>query len=675
MLTVLENTEPNITVTNLASHVTKLWELAVREKSNAHQAMIDSLDQYNARYSPAKLAEIRKMGGSEVFVALTTTKCNAAISWLQDILFQPNSRPWDVEPTPIPELPPEIESQITQQTIEECVMILQQNAMLAGQQDVAQLIMDHKHHISKRVIRKLKERSKEILEEAKLKIDDQLWEGGWYHALKTCLFDLVVLKLATIKGPVYRKVKRFNRTLNRMTGQYENSVTEEIMPTFERVSPFNIYPLPGVTDIRKGGVFEKMTLTRSDLYDLIGVEGFNEDAIRAVLSEFATGGLKDWTSFDSSATRAKTDNMANETMQTEDIDCLAFWGSISGKLLIEYGVEEVDDPERDYQVCLWKIGRHVIKAMLNPDPLGETIYSSAGYSDLPDSFWKKNLPELISDLQQICNATARAICNNSAMASGPMVEVDIARVTVEQGQPFIYPWKVIESTDTMMSGSNAVKFYQPQVIVEQLMSVFDYYSKLADQYSVPSFAHGDTNIGGAGNTASGLSQLMGAANRIIKSVLANLDTMIESSITRLYRYNITYEPDMSKIGDLSIAAKGSAALMEREQKMVRRNEFLAATNNPLDAQIMGLEGRRELLYESAKTHNFDNLERILPEKDVFDEMMQQNTQMMMQQQLNNTPPAKAKTLDQAGNAAAGQDNRLIKQDEAPQMRANLGGGE
>jgi hypothetical protein len=49
---------------------------------------------------------------------------------------------------------------------------------------------------------------------------------------------------------------------------------------------------------------------------------------------------------------------------------------------------------------------------------------------------------------------------------------------------------------------------------------------------------------------------------------------------------------------------------------VRRSEFLTATNNPTDMQIIGAEGRAELLREAAK--NLDmNTDRIVPPTSVI----------------------------------------------------------
>jgi hypothetical protein len=61
-----------------------------------------------------------------------------------------------------------------------------------------------------------------------------------------------------------------------------------------------------------------------------------------------------------------------------------------------------------------------------------------------------------------------------------------------------------------------------------------------------------------------------------------------------------YDPDLSVKGDLQIRARGAAGIVAKEAVQLRRNEFLTATANPVDMQIMGAEGRSALLREAAR---------------------------------------------------------------------------
>jgi len=48
--------------------------------------MLKSIRQRRGEYEPSKLMDIRKMGGSEIFMILRSNKCGAAAAWLRDTL-------------------------------------------------------------------------------------------------------------------------------------------------------------------------------------------------------------------------------------------------------------------------------------------------------------------------------------------------------------------------------------------------------------------------------------------------------------------------------------------------------------------------------------------------------------------------------------------------------------
>ena len=80
-------------------------------------------------------------------------------------------------------------------------------------------------------------------------------------------------------------------------------------------------------------------------------------------------------------------------------------------------------------------------------------------------------------------------------------------------------------------------------------------------------------------------------------------------------------------GDAQVVPRGVLASLVREQVQQRRQEFLAATNNPVDLQIMGIEGRANVLREVAK--GLDMKDDIVPSDE---ELRQRAEAAMMQQQ-------------------------------------------
>ena len=105
---------PRAPLVGLAAYLTTLWEEAKRAKRRTEDRILRNMRQVNGQYEPDKLAAIRAMGGSEIFYLLTATKCRAAKAWVMDILRPAGDRPWSLEPTPIPEMPPNVEEEVRQ---------------------------------------------------------------------------------------------------------------------------------------------------------------------------------------------------------------------------------------------------------------------------------------------------------------------------------------------------------------------------------------------------------------------------------------------------------------------------------------------------------------------------------------------------------------------------------
>jgi hypothetical protein len=100
-------------VLEIAKHVRyRMYEMRnFRNMMGIGQRLIDALRTYKGHYDPAHLRDIKAFGGSEVFARITPGKCRGATSLLRDI-YLGSERPWDIQPTPEPEVPEDIEQAI-----------------------------------------------------------------------------------------------------------------------------------------------------------------------------------------------------------------------------------------------------------------------------------------------------------------------------------------------------------------------------------------------------------------------------------------------------------------------------------------------------------------------------------------------------------------------------------
>jgi len=662
----------------LSGYINKCWQAALQAKQPIEQQMFKNVRMDNGIYEADTLAAIRQMGGSEVYILLTTKLCRAAETWINDVLRATNEVPaWTITPTPIADLPPDIKQQImaeTQAVYEETLMQIMQAGEQFSLSDIKDEIREYATTQRDKAMSELQEEAVRRCARMAKKIEDQFVEGGFDDAQWQFISDFVRLKAGILKGPVSRSVK--SNEWVQSEGGWDISAEARLKPTFDRVSPFDLYPAPDSRGPDDGYLLEVIPLDRKGLWGLIGVPGYSEENIREVIRQYGIGGHKLNRSID--ATRAMFDFGSTQSLwNTDKMEGLEFWGSVPGSMLIDWGMKEDLDPEQEYEINAIMVGPYVIRAILNPDKLGRKPYSVDSYHRIPGSFWGKGVPELMVDAQHQANVAGRCIANNAMLASGPILEVNTERCSDNEK---LHPWKIFQSTNAQMLEAPAVRVYSIPMVVGQLQAILEVWSTIAeDQTGIPRWAYGNTNIGGAGSTSSGLSMLMTSASRNIKEAIAHVDRAKAGVVSRTYDFNMMYDEDPDIKGDAKVVARGSSGFLAKEQKTIRTNELLAATNNPVDFQLMGGKVRTTMLKTALAGLDIpvddfpdaNGLMEIMAKIEQQQALQLQQQQMAMQQKgsspvggsptgmMANSPGAAPQTLDNAGNPAGGADMQMV----------------
>jgi hypothetical protein len=651
-------------ITGLASLVRQHWSTArLAREQTVEQRMFKSLRQRRGEYDPDKLTMIRQQGGSEIYMMLTSNKCRGASAWLRDVLLGSGSdKPWTLKPSPIPALPQEVLDELRQRAVTE----VQGYIMASGEQVPPTELRKFLTGLREEFYNSLYDGAKKQVEQMEHKMEDQLVEGGFIDAFDEFLDDLTTFPAAILKGPV---VRNKNKLQWKQTGegQYEPDVKEELVLEWERVDPMMCYPSPSSSAIDDGYFIERHKMRQQDLEALIGVESYDDGAIRKVLEDYGRGGLQEWIFVDSEKAFAEGKSTTG-VMQNPDrnIDALQFWGVVSGQMLIDWGMgeDEVPDPAKSYPVEVWVIGPYVIKALLNYHPLGQKPYYKASYEDIPGLFWGNSVCDLVRDCQDVCNSVGRALVNNAGIASGPQVGMNSDRLPPGEDIEQMYPWKIWQFTsDPMGSTAEPIIFFQPKLNVAELMAVFEKFAILADEYSsIPRYMTGDSPTGGAGRTASGMSMLMTNANKSMKQVVSNIDNSVMTPLLeRLYFYNMKYGDDPALKGDVQVVAKGAVGVVAKESAQVRRNEFLNVIGaNPVFTQVVGVDGISAILREAAKSLDMD------PDAIVPPQFKVKLAQLMAaQQQSPPGAPMPGAAPPQGGSPPAPVQNGQMLQNGAP----------
>jgi len=614
-------------IQGLAAHVRKRWDSTRIAKRDLEERMLQCLRQRNGEYDPEKAQGIKEQGGSDIFINLTSVKCRAATSWLRDTLLGSGSdKPWTIESTPNPTMPPEILQGLQATLAQQLMTHLQQGGMEPSPEELREMAMEMKDQAE----RQLKAEAEDRVDRMSRKMEDQLQEGGWHKAFNEFLDDVVTFPYAVIKGPIKRKRKTLKWQDNKLVP------VEEIRNEWERIDPFYLYWAPWAWELNDGYIIERHRLTAEELQALMGVPGYNDDAIRTILNDFGTMGMKQWLWTDSSKAQAEGKYVTEAIISGDLVDALQLWDSVKGSLLIEWGLseKEIPDPDLTYPCEVWLIGNVVIRAVLNYDPLGRKPYYLTSYENLPGSVDGKGVTDLCRDAQSMVNASARSLANNMGISSGPQVGVNISRLPQGEDITDLHPWKIWQFTQSEVNDSSApISFFQPQSNASELMSVFEKFSARADEDTmIPRYMSGESSPG-AGRTSSGLSMLISNAGKGIKQVISNIDhNVIMPAIERLYQDNLRYSDDPDLIGDVNIVAKGASSLVIKEAEAVRRNEFLQIVlNSPVAQQIVGMDGAAELLRGQAKNLS-GNVDRIVPDRQQISTIQQQQQQITQLQQ-------------------------------------------
>jgi hypothetical protein len=616
---------------------------------------------FNGQYDPDQLNAIRMFQGSEVYARIVAMKCRGASSLLRDVYLGAD-KSWGL----VPDQDPQIPASITQ-AIETLIHAELKGMQQTGQQIDPNAIRDRFAQLTEAARQAAKKKAADQGKVAEDKIEDILDEGGFYSALAEFITDLPLFPFACIKGPTVR----LKADVKWQNGK--PTTVEVPRLVWSRISPFDLYWTPGVNDIADANVIERSRLTRGEINDLLDLPGYNVDEVRAVLDEYGRGGLYDnWDQTDSE--RAVQENREDPRLNRSGvIACLEFQGYAQGRFLLEAGMDPslIQDPMRDYFVQAWLIGRHVIKVQMAPSPRKRHQYYITSFEKVPGTPVGNGLPDILSDVQTVCNATLRALVNNLSIASGPQVVVNEDRLADGEDGESLYPWKRWRVKSDPMGNSNSseqpVNFFMPGSISQELLGVYQAFTELGDEMSaIPRYMTG-AQAGAAGRTASGLSMLMSNSSKILQTVAANIDhDIMDGILTGLFDMILMTDQSGLLSGEEQIRVLGVNVAVQKETQRSRQLEFLQITANPIDMQIMGPKGRAAVLRPVSEQLGLPG-EQIVPSDEQLTAMQKASAQIAQ----NQGQPGHGGLGPQAAQAQGNQAGSPVTGDMGP--RTNVVG--
>jgi hypothetical protein len=619
----------------LAGHVRKAWGDNKLAKQRVDQKLLRCLRARRGVYSPDELAMRQSAGGVNViWYDLTETKCRAGSAWIRDIVLPSTERAWGLDPTPIPELPEPIKEGVVNKALAQAKQVMEEAAAAGGgvmpKEDFRELVRELGEKLRMEAEETYKKAAERRARRMETQIEDRMAQGGWQFAMDAFIEDFVTYPAATLKGPIYQRHKRL-----RWDEGWKPLVVNDAGQSWELVSAFDVYPAPGASSPQEGNFIERMRFWRKELHALKGLPGYRDDQIDAALRDYVGGHLEGWLWTEAERQRLTQESLYMWLSPPGLIDALNFYGSVPGWMLMSWGIEGVDpeDTTREYEVNVLLVGRYVIYAALNPNPLGERPFRRACYDEIPGAYWGRSIPELCETPQKFCNIAGSAMADNIVMASGPMVWVHNDRLADGEQTLEIIPWKVWQLKDAGMGGTNpGIGFFQADDRTGPLMAVLDRWEiKADDATGIPRYTYGNDQVSGAAGTATGLSMLMNSAAKGLRRAINSIDmNVIGPTVGDTFVNEMLYNPDESIKGDCVPVPRGANAILIKDMAQQRRMQFLQLTANPIDMAIIGNRGRASLLRETAAAMELPD--DVVPDEERLDEMEKQQAEAMQQQQ-------------------------------------------
>ena len=211
--------------------------------------------------------------------------------------------------------------------------------------------------------------------------------------------------------------------------------------------------------------------------------------------------------------------------------------------------------------------QRVIKASINPMESGEYPYDVFSWEPVDGSWAGVGIPFLMRYGQVTLNAAWRQMQDNAGVAHGPQIVLNRAMVTPAVADDWeIHGMKLWFASGQAGDIRSAFQVFQIDDRQQSLQRIIELALKFIDEETaLPMIAQGER--GTAPDKVGVATLLMNSANTVLKQIARNWDDFITNPhITRYYDWNMQFSDKEDIKGDYSVKARGSTALVVRDQQ-------------------------------------------------------------------------------------------------------------
>jgi hypothetical protein len=390
--------------------------------------------------------------------------------------------------------------------------------------------------------------------------------------------------------------------------------------------------------------------TRKQLRQLVGLPGYDEEAIREVLR---TAPQK---------LRVAEGRVIREMVNEDAYEMWTYHGEIEPEEM-EMLSSRTGDPLTDVNFgVLVIVNDKVVGAMeswVADRTLPVDVYCWRKADDSPFGY---GLPDELEHQQRVVNSAWRQVMDNGRTSLGGQIVIKKGMIIPQNGSYEITPNKIWLAKDELDDVRAAMTVFEFNSHLQELLAIAQAAMQFADvESSMPQIMGGEQ--GSAPETVGGMVMLYNNANAVLRQrVKLYDDTITRPHIGRYYDWKMANDPDPAIKGDYEIDARGSTALIERDIQNQALLNLANITNNP--RYIPHLREREELK-AILKAFKVNPEELLKPEDQVKQEMEAQ-----AQQGAPQDPRIAAAQIKAEVDMAKIADNKEVRAQQGQQIEYN-----
>jgi hypothetical protein len=426
------------------------------------------------------------------------------------------------------------------------------------------------------------EAAKVAAEAMERSIDDALTECGYNGQSRKVVENGIRLGTGILYGPFPAR-QTSKVWLPQPDGTQVLQINESIVPSSVSLDPWDVFfdPACGNDHQRGAGFFIRRTVTRKELRQLVGLPGYDDEAIASVLRTAP------------SRVRVAEGRVSREVIQEDSYELWQYHGEIEANEMNALS-RSTGDPLEDVSFgVLVIVNDRVIGAMESWSVDSSLPVDVWCWRKADDSPYGYGLCDELESQQRVVNAAWRQVMDNGRTSLGGQIVLKQGMVIPQDKSYDITPNKVWLAKDDLEDVRQAFSVFEFSSHLQELLAIAQAAMQFADMESSMPQIMGGTQQGNTPETVGGMIMLFNNANVVLRQrVKLYDDNVTRPHLGRYYDWQMANNPDPKIKGDFEVDARGSSALIERDIQNQALLNLASITNNP--RYVPHLKEREEL---------------------------------------------------------------------------------